>query len=169
MDVDFTADERADAQDAANIWRAQTSGLADINLVYDADFNDLTTMGLLMDADANIVVRRTSDMVTVLKADEEADCFGCVLGWMNAGGIHGPTHKAIHGAFVVDRITAPGIQIQVMIHEFGHVLGVPHVGAIQGLMYPAVIPGRTACLKKPDLVAFCGVNECGIHKMYPCE
>ncbi len=170
MDGDFTAEERADAFKAAEVWRKQTQGLARIELVYDVDFNDLMGLGQLFAEEANIVVRRDSEDPIVQAADEEEGCDSCVLGWMNAGGIHGPGHQPIHGAFVVDRLSVSReMRVQVMIHEFGHVLGVPHVAAIQGLMYPYAMPGRTSCLKQPDLVAFCSVNECADVHMLPCE
>jgi len=169
MDVDFTESERADAAKATDIWRKQTGGLADIRLVYDLDFNDLAGLNEHLELNHSVVVRRTSEQDSVVAADAEAQCDGCVLGWMNSGGIHAPGHKPIHGAFVVDRFTMPGIQLQVMLHEFGHVLGLPHVEARQAIMYPSVVLGRTQCLKKSDLVAFCDVNECGSTVLYPCE
>ncbi len=169
MDTAFTAAERADADQAAIIWKAQTEGVADIKLVYDLDFDDLIGMQKLIDAKANLVIRYESDMYAVALSDEEADCDGCVLGWMTAGGIHNPKNSPVYGAFVADRITKPGIRIQVMTHEFGHALGLPHVASRQSVMYPAAIPGRTACLKPADLAAFCEVNVCNGATMHPCE
>lgn len=168
MDTDFTTSERASAQEAVDLWRNQTSGLANITLVYDLDFNSLSNLQEHVAEGHHLVASMESWMSVVQSEDESNHCDGCVLGWMNAGGVHGVGHRPIHGAFVLDRIPADMLTA-IMVHEFGHVLGVPHVGAIQGVMYPAAIRGRTACLKKPDLVAFCSVNECGNRKMYPCE
>lgn len=169
MDTAFTAPERADAQRAADVWKAQTEGLASIKLVYDLDFDDLIGMQKLLDDKANVVVRYESGMNAVEAADADADCEGCVLGWMTAGGLHNPKGSPVVGGFVVDRITAPGIQLQVMMHEFGHALGLPHVPSRQSIMYPSVHPGRTACLKQADLTAFCEVNVCSGATMHPCE
>ena len=88
---------------------------------------------------------------------------------MTSGGIHNPAGSRVIGGFVADRISSLGVRTQVMIHEFGHALGLPHVGARQAMMYPSADPHRTDCLKKPDLVAICDVNECGKYKMIPCE
>ncbi len=129
MDTAFSPEERANAATAADTWYKQTGGLAQITLVYDLDFDDLVGMNQLFTSGANLVVRRDSDDTIVQASDAESDCEGCVLGWMNAGGLHGPGHQPIHGAFVVDR--HPELQLAVMLHEFGHVLGVAHVGAYQ--------------------------------------
>lgn len=169
MDTAFTAEERLDANRAADMWRAQTSGVADIKLVYDLDFDDLIGMHKLIDEKASLVVRYESGMVAVERADEESDCDGCVLGWMTAGGVHNPRQTPLMGAFVADRITKPGIRAQVMLHEFGHALGLPHVASRQSIMYPAAVPGVAACLKQADLSAFCEVNVCNGAVMHPCE
>ena len=169
MDTAFTEEERKDADYAALVWKTQTSGLADIQLVYDVDFGSVSKLNSLIDSHANIVIRYESGMIAVDSADAAAGCDGCVLGWMTSGGIHNPAGDPVMGGFVADRISRIGVRTHVMIHEFGHSLGLPHVGARQALMYPSVDPRRTTCLKKPDLVAFCDVNECGNHKMIPCE
>jgi hypothetical protein len=172
MDTAFTAEERVDALQAAETWRKQTNDLARIVLVFDLDFDDLIGMNKLFTQGANLVVRRDSEDPVVQASDEESECVGCVLGWMNSGGLHGIGHQPIHGAFIADRLVNdrfPSLRVQVMLHEFGHVLGLPHVTSIQAIMFPGVIPGRTSCLKKPDLVAFCSVNECGPTQLYPCE
>lgn len=166
MDVDFTPEERADADSAADTWSKQTGGQAKIDLVYDLDFND--PIGLVRLQDANVVVRRESWMEAVKEADSETNCHGCVLGWMNAGGLHNPWGYQIHGAFVVDRINPSDLR-QVMLHEFGHALGVPHVQAVQGIMYPIAVHGKLACLRRVDITAFCSVNACDSRKTYPCE
>ena len=73
-------------------------------------------------------------------------------------------------SFVVDRMgDFPSEFKLVCLHEMGHALGLPHVESVQSIMYPSVSPSRTTCLKQADLRAFCDVNDCGTHKMLPCE
>ena len=176
MDVAFTPDERKDAFQATEVWRKQTNDLARITLLYDLDFDDMFGLNELFTHGASLVVRRDSQDALVKASDEEAGCDDCVLGWMNSGGLHAVGHPPVHGAFIWDRLeghnaeVVQGIRLQVMIHEFGHVLGLPHVGASQAIMYPSVAAGKgRSCLTKADLVAFCSVNECGTTRLYPCE
>ncbi len=170
-DTDFTQEERADMLLAANIWRWQTSGLADINVVFDLDFSSIQSLGELLASDEVLVVRAEEGSSSVLAADASSNCEGCVLGWMTSGGIHAP--KLLHpiqGAFIVSRMNqVEGRQLKVMLHEFGHLLGLPHSPSVQGIMYPASITDTTNCLKKSDLALFCTVNECSGALLYPCE
>lgn len=178
MDTDFTVDERAVIQAAADAWRKQTGGLAVITLDYDLDFTSVSNLAEHQLRGDHLVARAEGwmDMVSY----EDSDCpqdepvterneHECVLGWVTSGGIHNPMGQPIHGAFVMDRLQEPGLLIQVVLHEFGHALGLPHLGAIQAVMYPSAFAKRTACLKLPDLQAFCQVNACGNTKTYPCE
>jgi len=173
-DIDFTSSERLDLERAAYIWNKQTSGLAKITFVYDLE---LTSVSNIVDHQLeHQLMRATNDLDIV--AEEDEDCapddpstlwneHHCVLAWMTSGGIHNPWHHPVRGVFNVDRME--GVSVQVMLHEFGHALGLAHLEQVQAIMYPNVSRDRTVCLKKPDLVAFCGVNECGTHKMLPCE
>lgn len=167
MDTAFTECERADADLAAKIWNAQTEGVAQISLVYDLDLDSPVVLQELRHK--NIVIRYESDMNAVRAADENSKCDGCVLGWMTSGGVHNTKHTEVWGGFVADRMMEDNMRLQVMLHEFGHALGLPHVSSRQAIMYPNADASRTSCLKQPDLVAFCSVNDCGTHKMHPCE
>jgi hypothetical protein len=57
---------------------------------------------------------------------------------------------------------------QVALHEFGHVLGLPHGG---GIMERYSFKAPQLCLKKADTDAFCKVNAraCGKLPMFPCD
>ena len=181
-DTDFSPRERAAAEQAADLWGKQTAGVASIRIVWDLDFGDTEGLTLHVLEGHNILVRREGWMPSVDDHDDVCpqddpttprNEHGCVLGWMTAGGIHASGHVPIMGSFVMDRIDGPDspedMMLQVMLHEFGHALGLPHVGAIQAIMYPSYDPSRTSCLKMPDLVAFCTVNNCTGHTMLPCE
>lgn len=169
MDVEFSPDERKDLAQAVGIWSRQTSGLAAIWLVYDLDFNDLIGLNEHVVMGHHTVVRLTSDLASVESADTEAHCLGCVLGWMTEGGIHNEARQPVHGAFVVDRLSNQNRRVQVFLHELGHVLGLSHVAQRHAIMYPSIVEGRVTCLKQPDLVAFCTVNDCGHSLILPCE
>lgn len=170
MDVDFTHQEREDLATAVGVWSRQTSGLAAIWLIYDLDFGDMLGLQEHVFQDHNTVVRLTEGLMSVASADLEAHCGACVLGWMTNGGIHNEHHTPVHGAFVVDRLTTQNRRVQVFIHEFGHVLGLAHVAQRHAIMYPSIVEGRSTCLKKPDLVEFCAVNNCPPSALLlPCE
>ena len=170
MDVDFTSEEREDLATSVGIWSRQTSGLAAIWLIYDLDFNDLIGLREHVFMDHHTVVRLTGNMRSVESADMEGGCKECVLGWMTEGGIHNAAHKPVHGAFVVDRLINQNRRIQVFLHEFGHALGLAHVPQRHAIMYESVVAGRVTCLKKPDLVEFCNVNNCPPNSLIlPCE
>lgn len=164
-DTDFTEKEREAIQEACDIWRKQTGGQAVITVVYDLDFNSATGLEEHVQAKDNLVLRATSDMDMVAVADGDEP--GSVLGWMTSGGIHNPERNPIRGVFVVDRMA--GVFLSVVVHEFGHALGLPHNPARQAVMYPSVNPSRTACLKRTDIASFCNINGCDGRPTYPCE
>ena len=167
-DTDFTPDERASANEAADIWNRQTGGLAHIENHFDLDFNSIRSLTEhTVERNDNIIIRLESWMDSVKQM--EPDDGGKILGWVTSGGIHNPWGQAIHGAFVADRMAVKHVRLMVMLHEFGHLLGLPHSASVQAIMFPHIIANGSACLKQADLVSFCQVNMCGHVKMYPCE
>lgn len=164
-DTDFTDPERQYIQSACDVWRKQTGGQALITVLYDLDFNSISGLEEHVQSGHSLLVRATSDMDMVAAADGDEP--GSVLGWMTSGGIHNPDKSPLHGVFVVDRMD--GVFLSVVVHEFGHALGLPHNPARQAVMYPSVNPMRTACLKRTDIASFCDINGCDGRPTYPCE
>ncbi len=171
-DVDFVPSERAWFSTAANTWRLQTGGLAQVTMVYDLDFTSTSNLRKHVDDGDNLMLRADSFMEIVQKMDLE-DCppdKACVLAWVNpSGGIHNPWHKPVNSVFIPDRYPDAKYATLVILHEMGHMLGLPHLNQVQSIMYPSIVPQRTACLKKADLNAFCDANECGTTILHPCE
>lgn len=169
-DTEFTSSERDLITQSAMTWAIQTNNQAKITIRWDLDFMDLSDSMNTIIKEGNILVKLTSDMPSVKAADCEADmfCRPTILGWTTSGGIHSPDAKRVQLALISDRFDSDNMYKQVVIHEMGHALGLPHVGSRQALMYPSIVRGRKACLKQPDLQAFCSVNQC-TKPVYPCE
>ena len=170
-DTAFTKEERASLLAAAELWNVQTSGVARITLVFDVDFESTRDIESHANSQENLMLRLESWMEIVQSEDGEQGAL--LLGVVSpAGGIHNPWQKPLTVGFVVDRLDGKlsGVTLtQVALHEFGHVLGIPHQPGVAGIMFPSAIKAKDVCLKKSDLVAFCSVNECGTHRMHPCE
>lgn len=167
-DTAFTPTERGLITTASALWSVQTSGLAKIQVVYDLDFDSVSSITEHATNGHNMMKRMTSDMPEVQGEDEpNAKLLGEV---MPSGGVHNPWHLPLRVIFVADRLEGdPQFYLQVILHEFGHVLGLPHSPVISAIMYPSAIREKTACLKVNDLASFCNVNVCGTHRMIPCE
>lgn len=168
-DVDFTSHERDWFTTAASIWAFQTNGLADIRVVFDLNFQDTYNLAYHRDQKHNLILRGDSSLELVQEEDRDCGRPGCTLAFVTSGGIHNPWGKPINGVFIPERYPSDEYAIMVVLHEMGHMFGLPHLPSVQSLMFPSIISNRSACLKKADLSAFCDVNECGSTKMRPCE
>lgn len=171
-DTAYTAEERKELFAAADIWHAQTDGLATITLVFDVDFGSTVDLEGHVGRGENIMLRLESWM-DLVKSEDDAQG-GLLLGVVSpAGGIHNPWQKPLTVGFVADRLGPNSISDatlkQVALHEFGHILGVGHIHTMNAIMFPAAVPAKDVCLKPADLNGFCQVNVCGTHKMTPCE
>lgn len=170
-DTTFTADERRNIEESANIWREQTSGLANIRVVWDWSKNTQ-----LPNNDNHIERLDQYDLEVIMEDCEISEanglkpCTPSVLAWVSpSGGIHNPDHDPVMVKFIPERYQGYDDYFQsVAIHEFGHVLGLPHLAIPQAVMYPSQNAVKT-CLKQPDLAMFCQTNVCDKREMKPCE
>ncbi len=178
-DKDFTEAERAGLLEAAKIWRAQSGGLAQITIVFDLDFNDDVILELLKDESK--IIRGDSTMDAV----KEEDCaiaqsvgLPCdfpvgpkVLAWVvPGGGIHNYYDVQPSMMVVIDRMPDHKFLVQVITHELGHILGVPHINDTKAIMYPSASPKEgPVCLTEKDLAGYCMANGCANTEMYPCD
>lgn len=166
-DTTFDADERKTVELAAKLWRLQTSNVAVITLVWDVDFASVSNLQEHVNKHHHTLLKTVSWAEDVREQDRPNSF---VLAFVYPrGGIHNPWGDAVTMKLVMDRLDDTTRMFQVTVHEFGHVFGVPHLESVQSVMFPAYFPGKTSCLKRHDLVAFCNVNECGSAQMFPCE
>ncbi len=174
-DVNFSEPERMCLKGAADQWRTQTQGLADMEYVYDYDSK--STRSVVEHQLHHRLGRWTSDMTLVkeIEAYDEKEAnlppdSIHLLGIMRTkDGIHNDFGKPVEVDLVADLLTDPRRCQQVAMHEFGHAFGMFHdTSWPPPVMYPHSIQGMSACLKKADLVQFCALNNCGSVEMKPC-
>lgn len=169
-DTSYTAPERKAIEKAADIWREQTGGQANIKIVWDRD-----PSAVKVDTEHTLRKSSSDDLQVVLidcmiaAENDLPPCMPTLLGWVDIpGGIHNHEHEPVSVNFIPDRYETESKFVSVAIHEFGHLLGLPHQNVTQAVMYPTQNAEKT-CLKPSDLASFCSVNVCDGRKMYPCE
>lgn len=176
-DTSFSASERSCVESAAAQWAEQTHGVASIKVYWDLDSK--SPASILEHKEDKTLVRWTSKTPKVRDQDisSQEDCaetfanspelketcksvrlLGMVSGFPKEMGL------------VMDRLSDHGFCKQVAMHEFGHVMGLPHLtGSYENIMFPAADRSRSSCLKEEDLLAFCYLNKCGNVEMSPCK
>lgn len=175
-DKAFTGPERSCINDSADQWRSQTSGLANIHVVYDYESGKVTEV--VEQALNHRILRWTSNTPVLVEYEAELNEdlpegaeVRKILGQVGTkDGIHNEWKLPVEMRLVADRLDDPHVCRLTAIHEFGHVLGVPHIRTTSSnIMWPYIHSSRSACLKKDDLLAFCMLNNCGNVQMKPCE
>jgi hypothetical protein len=162
-DAQFLPEERACVEWSADMWREQTSGLADAKFVWD--YNSKDAVSVQKHKDDNVLLRVTGENPVVVEIDNEGE--GSLLGLVT----HGPPVRMslVVDRFYQDRSLNKDECHRVSLHELGHVWGIPHISRNpSNIMFPVELPQRTACLKADDLLGFCFENDCGNIEMHPC-
>lgn len=175
-DVSFNEIERNCIDSSAEQWRYQTNGLADIRVKYDYDSHD--PVSVLEHVTKHRIVKWSSSHPQLVEFEAElnedlepGEPVRFILGQVGTkNGIHNAFRLPVEMRLVSDRFYSGQLCRNVTIHEFGHVLGVPHITSSEkNIMFPVALADRKPCLKEDDLLAFCYFNDCGNVKMEACE
>jgi len=161
VDSRFTADEVVQIQEAADEWARATGGTAEpIDLV----FNQHVESSEVADGHHRRVMIRA--LSTDPEVNETFDNHQTIGDDYSVHWFFGESSERL--VIVADRAAQAGTSIKtIAMHEFGHHLGLHHVGPKTAIMYPR---SQAACVTHADLDEFCGANgPCNRHDMHPCD
>jgi predicted Zn-dependent protease len=163
-DVDFNKWDRAVIMDAAEEWSRATSGQASIEVVWDLD---ASLPAEVWDGQSLIVELEGADpLVQLLDQKSGASTVGLTN---PPDGVHSAYGKGVVRVGIVrGRILSERILASVVLHEFGHALGLRHIPVRKSVMYYSSNDEIKPCLTQWDLSEFCAVNACD-RPMKPCE
>lgn len=170
VDTSCPAADRAAMYKAADIWRSQTGQMANIRFVHDLDYDSIVGLYSHTYDGHNMLSCLPQDASSVKASDEASPGGAWTLGWVvPLGGIHNDAGAPVRMSIVTERCRDPKFRLSVYLHEFGHALGLKHDDYFDTIMFRSTYDGKTTCLRKRDLEAYCEVNNCGTTQTYPCE
>jgi hypothetical protein len=148
-DLDFLPAERAAIERATERLAYATAGAVKVRVVWDLDYRTL------QGSETNLLLRVESHYPFVLEIDEN----GTMLG------VTAPKAQSVF--IVADRVEELKSDLTaVALHEFGHLLGVPHLDVRGALMRP--VYAGVLCLSRTDLAAVCQIHRCDTDRTNPC-
>ena len=139
VDVAFNAAGRKEIQAAAAAWRELSKGRVRITPIYDLDFNDIEGLKEHQARGDTVLIGVLSSMpiVEAIDARVQTSPSGRVVAAtteLQQGG---------HAVFaIMDRIQATRFR-QVLMHELGHVLGMPDLDEMGAIMSGVEVKGST--------------------------
>jgi predicted Zn-dependent protease len=156
IDEKFSAHQRAEIHAAIDDWNFALNGYTDLIVV-----DDSYDMGI---AAAEKVIR-THEGIIILAVGTDSpmveEMGDGVLAWVNE--IDGNLMHVVY-----DRIGTRNMRA-IMVHEFGHALGLPHIYVKNTVMYPNYNYGST-CIDKITLMALQSVHSrYDVNHMNFCE
>lgn len=163
IDKSMTQEQKDSVRSAIQEWQIAVRSIVTSNIVEDWS-NEEEMIGPTIENDEMICTRdvyvaglkNSHSLVQII--DEKVDTkTGQVLGYTNSK----CGSKWI--ALFVDRSEKQKFRT-VMLHEFGHLIGMQHLPIVGTIMYPSVDKG-TNCITQIDLAQFCSMWKCRPEQM----
>jgi hypothetical protein len=164
-DDTFTGPEREMVQEAADDVFIQTSGLLQVIVNFDFDFDRLGLDAWL--TRTNLLVRTPKDASYVVSRERTGKVMlGMVVG-VNLQDYDQTAPMQVH--LIADRLTDRKVFIQVAEHEFYHAFGLNHVKDPHSVLYPEVfLQAPRTCISEADAAEICRVYGCWTGDLNTC-